>query len=127
MRAFRNGGADRVRRIGDIEHVHVPTRRRATARTGRSPSRITPAIISFSPGSGTPALSASAISVLISSSVTPFLGLSALPEHSAALPEISRNQTSGEATFASTVMAGATRTAIASGSRSAICLGMSRR
>jgi len=38
---------------------------------------------------------------------------------------MSSSQTTGEAIFASTVMAGATRTAILSGSRSAICFGTS--
>ena len=51
-----------------------------TAPTGRSPSRITPAIISFSPGSSTPAFSASTTSVRISSSLTLLFGFAAMAE-----------------------------------------------
>ena len=97
-----------------------------TAPTGRSPSRITPAIISFSPGSSTPAFSASTTSVRISSSLTLSSASPRWPSsHSSTLPERSSSHTSGSEIFASSTIAGATFTATASGSRSAICLGTS--
>ena len=68
-----------------------------TARTGRSPSRITAAIICRSPGSSTPAVSASAISDLISSSVMrSTISLSWPSSRSTALPDMSSSATSGE-------------------------------
>ena len=74
-----------------------------SARTGRSPSRSTPAIMSRSPLSMTPADSASAINVLISSSVT-VASLDSLRPSSpiSRRPDPSSSQTKGAATLEST-------------------------
>ena len=90
----------------------------------RSARRITPEIISRSSLSITPALSASAMIVLTSSSLIRSLVAPLWPSSaSTALPEASSSQTSGSATRASPLIMGATRAATRSGSRSAICLG----
>ncbi len=92
----------------------------------RSARRMTPPIISFSSASSTPALSASAMMVRTSSSLTPSLVRPLLPIiRSTALPDASSSQTSGDATFDRSIIAGATRQAIRSGSPSANCFGTS--
>ncbi|MBD3764664.1 MAG: NAD(P)H-dependent oxidoreductase [Rhodobacterales bacterium] len=95
-------------------------------RAVRSAMRMTPAIISVSAGSITPADRASARTILTSSSVTP---LSARPDWpssaSTRRPDRSSSQTRGAATSAITCSSGAIRVAAASGARRAICLGTS--
>ena len=68
-----------------------------TAPTGRSPRRMTPAIISFSPGSSTPAFSASTTRVRISSSLTFSSASPRWPSsHNNPLPDRSSSHTGGQ-------------------------------
>ncbi len=88
--------------------------------------RMTPAIISVSAFSITPALCASDRTSFTSSSD---MVLSDAPDwpskRSTILPEKSRSQTKGAVNLAIQRIVGATRTATLSGARSAICLGTS--
>ena len=95
-------------------------------RTGRSPSRSTPEISWRSPASSTPAPSASAISVLISSSVTVLLGgWRCRSSQNTALVETSSSHTAGAAMRDSVVISGAIRQAMVSALRSARFFGTS--
>ncbi len=95
-------------------------------RAERSARRMTPEIMWRSSLSSTPALSASAISVLTSSSVTRSSVSPLWPSSPRSKrPETSSNQTSGRAIEAMKAISGATCAAIRSGSRRAICLGTS--
>lgn len=96
------------------------------ARMDRSPKRMTPAISSFSSGSRMPVLVPSAMIARISSSVTDwsrsFFSRSTVRRSRL---ERSSTKTTGAATLATSVMAGATRAATASGLPRAICFGTS--
>ena len=87
---------------------------------------MTPAIISRSPGSKTPACSASATMVRISSSVTRWSLSAFWPSMiRMSLPDLSSTQTTGAATLAISHISGATMLAMRSGFFSASCLGTS--
>ena len=87
-------------------------------RTGRSPRRMTPEIMSRSSGSITPALAASATTVRISSSVTALAGASRRPSRRNTRPvEASNSQTTGPMARESSVMGRATAQAMPSGER----------
>ena len=98
MHAVDDDPRGRSRVVSERSIMSTSRRGVITARTRRSPSRITPAIMERSPGSITPAVSASATSVWISSSVTPVCDAARLPSsRSSTRPEASSSQTSGEA------------------------------
>jgi hypothetical protein len=111
--------------IGEVDHAYLVARRH-DAPTGRSPSRITPAIISFSPGSSTPACSASTTSVRISSSLTrPSFAPRWPSSQSSALPEAIEQPDQRQRDLRHHIHGGRDLTAMDSGSRSAICFGTS--
>ena len=97
-----------------------------TPRTARSPRRMTPAIILRSSVSITPAVSASAMMVLISSSVTVLSDAVLWPKRrKISLVEASSSQTTGAPIREISAMSGATVQAIPSAFFSARCLGTS--
>ena len=97
-----------------------------TPRTARSPRRSTPEIILRSSVSITPAVSASAMMVLISSSVTALSDSVLRPSRrNTSLVEASSSQTTGAATRDTSAISGATAQAMPSVLRRARCLGTS--